>query len=202
MTSCDNRMVVDTFGRAFGGRPRRTGALTNLSGQPSVERSGAVSESKPRVGEPSFSFIGGSYADNPAHIVSGCPGAYHHRLVQKRSELATGLPIIHGSQHRAIRPVHSSCHVRQTLSISARFDSPNSMDMINVTTEIRVSRTSSPSRMRTLPASRNMLCWHMDRFDHLHTTLRYRRVGPPSVLADACAQPAVGISRVAQWLHW
>ena len=49
MTPWDNRMVVDTFGRAFGGRPRRTGALANFSGQPSFERSGAVSGSKPRA---------------------------------------------------------------------------------------------------------------------------------------------------------
>ena len=40
-------MVVDTFGRALGGRPRRTGAF---------ERSGAVSGSKPGAVEPSFSF--------------------------------------------------------------------------------------------------------------------------------------------------
>ena len=47
-------MVVDTFGRAFGGRPRRTGALANFSGQPSFERSGAVSGSKPRAVGPSL----------------------------------------------------------------------------------------------------------------------------------------------------
>ena len=41
ITSRDRRMVVDTFGLALGGRPRRTVARANFSGQPSVERSGA-----------------------------------------------------------------------------------------------------------------------------------------------------------------
>ena len=35
MTSCDNRMVVDTFDRAFGGRPRRTPWRTSPASRPS-----------------------------------------------------------------------------------------------------------------------------------------------------------------------
>ena len=58
MTSGDSRMVVDTFGRAFGGLPRLTGAFANRPGHPPVERSGAVSGSKPGAIESSFSFIG------------------------------------------------------------------------------------------------------------------------------------------------
>ena len=81
MTYGDNRMVVGTFGRALGGRPpRRTGALANFSGQPSFERSGAVSGSKPRAVEPSFSIIGPPHPfgiptavwkmhGNPSHVI-------------------------------------------------------------------------------------------------------------------------------------
>ena len=57
-TSGESRMVVDTFGLALGGLPRRTVALANFSGQPSVERSGATSCSEPGAVERSFPFIG------------------------------------------------------------------------------------------------------------------------------------------------
>ena len=67
---------------ALRGRPRRTGALANFSGQPSVERSGAVSGSKPGAVEPSFSFIGLPHADDPVCAVAGRPDEYHHRLIQ------------------------------------------------------------------------------------------------------------------------
>ena len=40
-------MVVDTFGLAIRGRPRRTAAFSIFSGQSSPERSGASSQSKP-----------------------------------------------------------------------------------------------------------------------------------------------------------
>ena len=49
--------MVDTFGLALGGRPRRTVARANFSGQPSVERSGATSCSEPGAVERSFPFM-------------------------------------------------------------------------------------------------------------------------------------------------
>ena len=105
MTSWDNRIVVDTFGRALGGRPRRTGALANFSGQPSFERSGAVSGSKPRAVEPSFSFIGPPHADDPVYVVAACPDEDHHRFVQKAdgdvANLAVVLPVVFDGQRSA-----------------------------------------------------------------------------------------------------
>ena len=61
---------------ALGGRPRRTGASVSFSGQPSFERSGAVSGSNPRAVELSFSFIGFPHADDPARIFAGRPDEY------------------------------------------------------------------------------------------------------------------------------
>ena len=76
-------MVVDIWGRTFGGRPRRPGALANFSGQPSFERSGAVSGPIPQAVEPSFSFIGLPHPDDPVYVVAAGPDEYHHRFVQK-----------------------------------------------------------------------------------------------------------------------
>ena len=58
ITSCDNLIVVDTLGFSLNGRPRRTAVLENFSGQPSLDRSGAVSGSKSCAIELSFPFIG------------------------------------------------------------------------------------------------------------------------------------------------
>ena len=49
---------MDTFGLATDERPRRTGALANFSGQPSLDRSGALSGSKSREIDLSFAFNG------------------------------------------------------------------------------------------------------------------------------------------------
>ena len=58
-------MVVDTFGLATGGRPRRTVARANFPGQPSAARSGARSRSESGTVECSFPLIGFSHADDP-----------------------------------------------------------------------------------------------------------------------------------------
>ena len=76
-------MVVDTFGLATGGRPRRTGTLANFSGQPFPERSGASSRSKPWCVEGLFPFIGFPHADNTMRGVARCPDEDHHPPVKK-----------------------------------------------------------------------------------------------------------------------
>lgn len=45
MMSASRRMVVEVFGEAAGGRPRRTGVASNLAVHSGVERSGASSGS-------------------------------------------------------------------------------------------------------------------------------------------------------------
>ena len=109
-------MVVDTLGRTFGGRPRRTGALANLSGPPSVERSGAVSGSKPRSMGLSFLVIGFSHADDSARVVARHPGKYRHRIVQKahgdKANFTMNLPVVLDGQHRVLRDSCRPCHVQ------------------------------------------------------------------------------------------
>ena len=94
MTSWDNRIVVDTFGRASGERPRRTGTLANFSGQPSVDRSGAVSGSRPRSVEASLSFIGSPRAGDPACVAAGRPAEHRRHDIQKADGDVVNLPAV------------------------------------------------------------------------------------------------------------
>ena len=105
ITSRESRMVVDIFGLALGGRPRRTATRANFSGQPSAARSGAVSGSKSRSVECAFPLIGLPHADNPTPAVARRPDEDDH-IASSRPRAREG--------GRALRRVegdrHDSCY--------------------------------------------------------------------------------------------
>ena len=108
-------MVVDTLGLASGGRPRRTVTLANFCGQPSLERSGASSRSKPWRVECLFPFIGFPHADNTMRGVARRPDENHHPPVKKpygdEAILAVVLPVVRNGQRSAREYLVGASHV-------------------------------------------------------------------------------------------
>ena len=134
-TSGDNRMVVDTFGVATGGRPRRARARANFAGHSPADRSGAVSGSKSGGVERSFPFIGFPHADNPIRAAARSPHQDHHHGVEKpdgnETILAIVLSVILDGQRRTrdTSPARAMSRPRAA-SVAARFASSNSIVIV------------------------------------------------------------------------
>ena len=109
-------MVVDTLGLSSGGRPRRTGALANFSGQSPLDRSGAVSRSKPWGVERSFPSISFSHADNAMPIISWRPDQDYHVAVKEpdgnKTIFAIVFPVILNGQSGTFKYLSGSSHVQ------------------------------------------------------------------------------------------
>ena len=138
-TSAERRIVVDTFGLATGGRPRRTFALANFSGQPSWERSGASSRSESRAVECSFPLIGLPHTDDPIGAVARRPDQDHHREVEEPncdiSILAiVSTVVLDGQGAPANTSPARAMSNPLAARVAARFTGSNSIGTIYVTT--------------------------------------------------------------------